>query len=587
MDPIDIIQKLVNLSLAIYTQVEKAKANKTQFKRLAERIKIILDALQGLDKIADSTHFRSGLALLEEVVKETQEYLNFFASTKWFKRVLKAGSDKEKFEELNQKLEQAMRYLSLGLDVQQVMNREADRDDQRRDTEELKAMQDEIVRLNQAELEAIQELKQHALIAQQQMASMHQQMKLLLMGDKHAVKLPVDSHLLVAFHEILFDHVIGQGSFGTVYYGRWQSQPVAIKTVQGVTTPADHKEFIREAQIMSRLRSRWITQFYGVCLEPTRHCLLMEYMEHGSLFSRLEHTALDPEQQRSVALDVARGLLYLHTQGVVHGDLKSANVLLDRHHQAKLTDFGLSHTRASSIASMGQKSQAVQWMAPELFKRGGELTAAADRFSYGMVLWEIVTGQRPFDGFDGDVAQHLLQGGREIIPSMVPAIYRDFIVRCWDKDPDKRPPLEEIIGALEGYRPRPPSPTAEEWYVQAQRHEEARLYDQARESFYRAAQKNHTRAKTSYAFMLVRGLGGPADKDQARQWFERGAQEGHDRAQYNLGQMLEYADGVQKDLNKTLFWYKQADAQGYVDAAKRVQRVTEKLATRPGSNRGN
>ena len=67
-----------------------------------------------------------------------------------------------------------MRYLSLGLDVQQVMNREADRDDQRHDTEELKAMQDEIVRLNQAELEAIQELKQHALIAQQQMELLEQ-----------------------------------------------------------------------------------------------------------------------------------------------------------------------------------------------------------------------------------------------------------------------------------------------------------------------------------------------------------------------------------------------------------------------------
>ena len=582
MDPIELIGQLLQLGLVIYRQVDQAKANKTQFKRLANRIKIILDALSGLTEVKDSANFRSGLTLLEAVLTETTAYLEQFISQKWFKRVLKAGADKEKFVELNEQLEKAMQNLSLGMNVQQVMNRTEDREDQRKDTEALQLMQEEILRLNQEELEAIQALQKaseaHTIIMQQQFESMRLQLGLLLKGDRGEPKTPVDRHFLVAFHEILFDRVIGEGSFGTVYAGRWQGQPVAIKTMRGIATKADQEEFIRETQIMSRLRSRWITQFYGLCLEPTRQCLLMEYMERGSLFSRLGDDPLSPDQQRSIALDIVRGLSYLHAQGIIHGDLKSANVLLDSNYQAKLTDFGLSHTRASSIVAVGKQSQAIQWMAPELFQRGGALTAETDRFSYGTILWEMVTGRRPFEHFEGNIVKHLLEGGREEIPPSLPAVYQTLIRKCWDADPSKRPALEEVISVLEAYQPRPPSPTPEEWYAQAQQHEEAKLYDQARESFYRAAQKGHMRAKTSYAFMLVRGLGGLPDKGQAYQWFERGAQEGHDRAQYNLGQMLEYGDGVEKDLNQALFWYRKAHEQSYPNADKKVQRVSEKLA---------
>jgi serine/threonine protein kinase len=195
-----------------------------------------------------------------------------------------------------------------------------------------------------------------------------------------------------------------------------------IKSIEGAFSEDDKAHFIREVQIMSQCRDKHITQFYGASLEPGRACLLMEHMERGSLYQVLEKPVPLP-LQKQMALEIARGLQYLHTRGILHRDLKSANVLVNADNHAKLSDFGLSKTRATSVKTAKQKSEAIQWLPPECFTRGGVYTAQSDIYSYGVILWELVTGKRPYAGIsDAEIPKRTLQGKRDTLDSIIRAL---------------------------------------------------------------------------------------------------------------------------------------------------------------------
>jgi serine/threonine-protein kinase CTR1 len=227
--------------------------------------------------------------------------------------------------------------------------------------------------------------------------------------------------------------------------GKWSGQTVVIKTLEGAFTENDHAQFVREIRIMSRLHHPNITALYGATLELNHPCLVMEYLE-SSLFDTLKRV-LTSERQKSIALDIARGLHYLHGQGVIHRHLKSTNILLNAQEQAKLTDFGLAKVRMASIQTAAERSQAIQWLAPECL-RGEVPTLSSDIYSYGIILWEIATNQQCYTKLDPDF---VLSGKREDIPPTVPDVLANLIRRCWHQDPSQRPPITEVIQILESY----------------------------------------------------------------------------------------------------------------------------------------
>ena len=134
--------------------------------------------------------------------------------------------------------------------------------------------------------------------------------------------------------------------------------------------------------------------------------LIMEYMDQGSLYSYLHNNKkLSPVQQLRIALEAARGLQYLHTQAkpILHRDIKSMNVLLEiknKELHAKLTDFGLSQVKEEASKKSGNKEEkaagSFPWMAPELLTRNPQFSKASDVYSFGMLLWEIITKETPY-----------------------------------------------------------------------------------------------------------------------------------------------------------------------------------------------
>src|SRR5690349_5045493 len=179
---------------------------------------------------------------------------------------------------------------------------------------------------------------------------------------------------LINHKDIVFGKILGAGGFGEVYHGTWRHNDVAIKKLlMKNITPESAAEFETESQIMAHLRSPNIVQFYGYAIEPER-CIVMEYCPNGSLFSVLHsNQPLEWSERTNIALGATKGLAFLHEERILHRDIKSLNILLTAHFEAKLTDFGLSklkaETKSFNTASKTTKNAVgtTQWMAPELF----------------------------------------------------------------------------------------------------------------------------------------------------------------------------------------------------------------------------
>jgi serine/threonine protein kinase len=261
------------------------------------------------------------------------------------------------------------------------------------------------------------------------------------------------------YRELIFGKELGRGGFGVVHQGTWRKHTeVAIKRlISDDISLAAREEFEAESQVMARLRSPHIVQFYGYCVSP-RHCIVMEYMPNGSLFSVLRNIQqpLDWTIRIRIATDMASGLAFLHQEHIVHRDIKSLNVLLDKSYGAKLTDFGLSkvktETKSHSMATQTSKDTVgtLAWMAPELFERRATYTQKSDIYSLGITFWELASRKIPFaDASNPSLIPYWVSTGkREEIPKNCPQKLASLIAACWEGSPDKRPDADTVVTYL-------------------------------------------------------------------------------------------------------------------------------------------
>jgi tRNA A-37 threonylcarbamoyl transferase component Bud32 len=247
---------------------------------------------------------------------------------------------------------------------------------------------------------------------------------------------------------------IGKGSFGEVYQGTYLGTDVAVKKIlTNKISPEFMQEFAREAALMRDLRHPNVVQFLGAAMEEPDICIVTEYMSKGSLYHLLHDpkVSISWETVRKVALDAARGMAYLHlrTPAIIHRDLKSHNLLVDDNWKVKVCDFGLSKIAVDMQATMTACGTPC-WTAPEIL-RNSRYTTKADVFSYGIVLWELVTREEPFAGMPAFQVIFAVgtKGVRLPLPSVCPPELIKLIVSCWQEDPALRPPFSDIIIYLE------------------------------------------------------------------------------------------------------------------------------------------
>ncbi|KAG5618921.1 hypothetical protein H5410_018745 [Solanum commersonii] len=258
----------------------------------------------------------------------------------------------------------------------------------------------------------------------------------------------------IPMEEITLGERIGLGSYGEVYRGEWHGTEVAVKKFLDQELAGESlEEFKSEVMIMRRLRHPNVVLFMGAVTRTPNLSIVTEFLHRGSLY-RLIHRSnnqLDERRRLRMALDAARGMNYLHncTPVIVHRDLKSPNLLVDKNWVVKVCDFGLSKIKHSTFLSSRSTAGTAEWMAPEVL-RNEPSDEKCDVYSFGVVLWELCTLQQPWGGMNpmqvvGAVG---FQHRRLDIPDDMDPAIADIIRKCWQTDPKLRPSFAEIMAAL-------------------------------------------------------------------------------------------------------------------------------------------
>nr|XP_043611427.1 serine/threonine-protein kinase CTR1 [Erigeron canadensis] len=261
----------------------------------------------------------------------------------------------------------------------------------------------------------------------------------------------------IPWNDIVLKEKIGEGSFGTVCRADWNGEDVAVKTLSFEQDfhPEKFNEFWREVAIMRRLQHPNIVLFMGVVTQPPNMSIVTEYLPRGSLFKLLHKPGpkkiLDERHRLKMAFDVAKGMNYLHKRNppIVHRDLKSPNLLVDKNYTVKVADFGLSRLKANTFLSSKSAAGTPQWMAPEVLNDEPS-NEKSDVYSFGVILWELVTLQMPWSNLNAN--QVVLAVGskqkRLEIPHDVNRQVAALIEACWANDPWKRPSFASIMESL-------------------------------------------------------------------------------------------------------------------------------------------
>ncbi|XP_061619319.1 mitogen-activated protein kinase kinase kinase 11 [Phyllopteryx taeniolatus] len=266
---------------------------------------------------------------------------------------------------------------------------------------------------------------------------------------------------VVNFRELSLQEVIGVGGFGKVYRGTWRGALVAVKAArqdpdEDISVTAQNVR--QEARLFAMLTHPNIIALKGVCLQEPNLCLIMEYASGGPLSRALAGRRIPPHVLVDWAVQIARGMLYLHSEAIVpviHRDLKSNNILLAQPIEnecmealtLKITDFGLAREwhKTTKMSTAGTYA----WMAPEVIK-SSTFSKGSDVWSYGVLLWELLTGEAPYRGIDGLAVAYGVAVNKLTlpIPSTCPEPFALLMSECWDQDPHRRPNFGSILAQL-------------------------------------------------------------------------------------------------------------------------------------------
>ncbi|CAA0838406.1 Protein kinase superfamily protein [Striga hermonthica] len=260
----------------------------------------------------------------------------------------------------------------------------------------------------------------------------------------------------ILWEDLQIGERIGIGSYGEVFRAEWNGTEVAVKKFMNQDISADAlAQFKCEVEIMLRLRHPNVVLFMGAVTRPPNLSILTEFLPRGSLYKLLHRPSIQIDEKRRIkmALDVAKGMNYLHSSHpiIVHRDLKTPNLLVDKNWVVKVCDFGMSRFQYHTFLSSKSIAGTAEWMAPEVL-RNEPSNEKSDVYSFGVILWELATLLVPWTGMNSMqvVGAVGFQGRHLEIPPTIDPLVAAIINDCWSRNPQERPSFAQIITRLKG-----------------------------------------------------------------------------------------------------------------------------------------
>ncbi|KAH7859284.1 hypothetical protein Vadar_034115 [Vaccinium darrowii] len=272
-----------------------------------------------------------------------------------------------------------------------------------------------------------------------------------------------------------YDNKLGEGGFGSVYWGQlWDGSQIAVKRLKVWSNKGD-MEFAVEVEILARVRHKNLLSLRGYCAEGQERLIVYDYMPNLSLFSHLHghHSTeclLDWSRRMNIAIGSAEGIAYLHhhaTPHIIHRDIKGSNLLLDSDFQAQVADFGFAKLIPDGATHVTTRVEGtLGYLAPE-YTMLGKVSESCDVFSFGILLLELASGKKPLEKLSptmkrtitdwalplacekkfGELADPRLNG--KYIEEELKRVVLIALI-CAQSQPDRRPSMCEVVGLLKG-----------------------------------------------------------------------------------------------------------------------------------------
>mmetsp|Transcript_22301 Transcript_22301/g.51041 ORF Transcript_22301/g.51041 Transcript_22301/m.51041 type:complete len:344 (-) Transcript_22301:25-1056(-) len=278
-------------------------------------------------------------------------------------------------------------------------------------------------------------------------------------------------------HDLVMGPTIGAGASAEVYRATWKGKAVAVKMFWNLM-PRSHKELMilnREVRALAQAEHPNLAKLYGVVIAHAQPLqIITDFCEGGSLADFIYTDATLPmtwDQKLQVCADTASGMVYLHNLRIIHRDLKSPNLLLNKSIKSvadvphcKISDFGLAKMRTEpGLSAMTIAVGTLTWMAPEMFV-SPFYNEKVDVYSFSLVLFEVICEEQPFEDINPNQLEKMVRKGQrpdlEAVPPDCPKHLLDLMVQGWAGEPNDRPPFTYILDVLLKLEPAPGKPLA-------------------------------------------------------------------------------------------------------------------------------
>ncbi|KAK1316582.1 PTI1-like tyrosine-protein kinase [Acorus calamus] len=281
--------------------------------------------------------------------------------------------------------------------------------------------------------------------------------------------------LHLATNNFNYDNKLGEGGFGSVYWGQlWDGSQIAVKRLKVWSNKAE-MEFAVEVEILGRVRHKNLLSLRGYCAEGQERLIVYDYMPNLSLLSHLhgQHSAeclLDWGRRMNIAIGSAEGITYLHhhaTPHIIHRDIKASNVLVDSDFQAQVADFGFAKLIPDGATHVTTRVKGtLGYLAPE-YAMLGKASESCDVYSFGILLLELASGKKPIEKLNSTMKRTVIDWAlplvrekkfAEVADPKLKGIYVEAELKrvvlvaliCAQNSPENRPTMLEVVELLKG-----------------------------------------------------------------------------------------------------------------------------------------
>lgn len=273
-----------------------------------------------------------------------------------------------------------------------------------------------------------------------------------------------DDPMDIEYSELAFEREISHGSFGVVFFGRWNGQEVAIKEIRSTSADEQQEKIMilqlrREIASLNRIQHPNVVRFIGACFVPPKVALVTEFIKGDTLLAYLKNFAKTPKGRGEllshaiqIGLQIAKGMAHAHMLQIVHRDLKSPNIMIEQDtNRVVIIDFGSARVVHASDSHMTKGVGSFRWIAPELFL-SSQYNEKVDVFSFGVILWEILhPGQIPLAHYTPVEAAYAA-AQRKVRPAVsapLSSAFTKLLRACWHQESKNRPSFASLVEIFE------------------------------------------------------------------------------------------------------------------------------------------